>query len=537
MNEWWRGGVIYQVYPRSFLDTNGDGIGDLNGVTQKLDYIASLGVDAVWISPFFASPMKDFGYDVSDYRDIAPMFGTLADFDALIAKARALGLKVMVDLVLSHTSDQHPWFIESRSSRDNPKADWYVWAEPKNDGTPPNNWLSVFGGSAWEWDTKRRQYYLHNFLSYQPDLNYHNPEVRAAILDAAKFWLDRGVQGFRLDAVNFCFHDKNLRDNPPHDGPCQENVPESNPYAMQKHLYDITQPENLSLLEDFRRLLDQYPGAAAVGEVGAADTHLLIPQYTVANRRLHMVYTFRFLNDNFSPAYFREYIEQLEEHLADGWACFAFSNHDVKRAVQRWNVRHPDHQEAFAAMLLALLGSLRGSLCIYQGEELGLEEADIPFEKLQDPYGIRFWPEFKGRDGCRTPMPWQHGAAQAGFTSGEPWLPLPESHKERAVDVQEADKASLLHLYRRFLAWRRSHAALVLGSIQFVDVPEGILAFKRQTEDEHLLCVFNLSPESRTCTLQDNVAPLTDAPVLRAEWSAPTLTLPPYGVFFGHLGR
>lgn len=532
VGSWWRGGVIYQVYPRSFLDTNGDGIGDLNGITQKLDYIASLGVEAVWISPFFASPMKDFGYDVSDYRDIAPIFGTLEDFDRLIAKARSLGLKVMVDMVLSHTSDQHEWFKESRSSRDNAKADWYVWADPKPDGTPPNNWLSVFGGSAWEWDTRRRQYYLHNFLSYQPDLNYHNPQVREAILDAARFWLERGVQGFRLDAVNFCFHDKALRDNPPNLGPCPENVPESNPYAMQEHLYDITQPENLLFMEDFRRLLDQYPGAVAVGEVGAADTHLRIPEYTVQGKRLHMVYTFRFLNDHFSPAHFRDYIEQLEAHLNNGWACFAFSNHDVMRVVQRWNKQHPAHQDDFARMLLALLGSLRGSLCLYQGEELGLEEADIPFEKLQDPYGIRFWPEFKGRDGCRTPMPWET-SERAGFTTGEPWLPIPASHRERSVATQEQQPDSVLHFYRAFLAWRKQQETLLGGSIRFLDAPEHVLAFERQEKGEGMLCVFNLSASEKHCRFARMATPLDDAPAQNAKATDTDIHLPPYGVFFG----
>ena len=268
--DWWRGAVIYQVYPRSFYDSNGDGIGDLPGVTAKLDYIASLNVDAIWLSPFFTSPMKDFGYDVSDYRNVDPIFGTLEDFDELIAEAHKRDLKIMIDQVLSHSSDQHPWFVESRANRDNPKADWYVWADPKSDGTPPNNWLSVFGGSAWAWDSRRKQYYLHNFLTSQPDLNFHNPEVQKQVLSDVKFWLDRGVDGFRLDAINFCFHDPKLRDNPASKAVAEGSigVRKENPYAYQFHKFDKTQPENIDFLKRLRALLDQYPGTTTVGEIG-----------------------------------------------------------------------------------------------------------------------------------------------------------------------------------------------------------------------------------------------------------------------------
>lgn len=531
--QWWRGGIIYQVYPRSFLDTNGDGIGDLTGVTRKLEYIASLGVEAVWISPFFKSPMKDFGYDVSDMTDVDPIFGSIRDFEHLVAKAKSLGLKVMIDLVMSHTSDQHPWFVESRKSCDNAKADWYVWADPKKDGSPPNNWLSIFGGSAWEWDTKRRQYYLHNFLSYQPDLNFHHPQVRAAVLEAAKFWLDLGVHGFRLDTVNFYFHDKELRDNPPNLGEPLDNVPESNPYTMQEHKYDITQPENLAFLEEFRTLLDKYPETAAVGEMGADKSYLLIPEYTKKGKRLHMVYTFRFLNENYSVKYIREYMELLEQHIGEGWPCFAFSNHDVMRAVQRWNKHHPKKQDEFAKFLLALLTSQRGSVCLYQGEELGLPEADIPFDKLQDPYGIRFWPEFKGRDGCRTPMPWESGGHVAGFTSGEPWLPIPDEHRVRAVDVQEHQPDSVLHHFRRFIAWRKQHPALVSGSIAFLDAPDPVLMFIREGEGEKLLCAFNLGIEEVCLEAPAGVAALTDGHGFTSTHKGSQLILPGYGVFYG----
>ena len=293
--EWWRGCVIYQVYPRSYQDTSGDGIGDLIGIADRIEYIASLGVDAIWISPFFTSPMKDFGYDVSDYTNVDPMFGTLGDFDHLVRVAHDHGIRIMIDLVLSHSSDQHPWFVESRMDRTNPKADWYVWAEPKPDGTPPNNWLSIFGGSAWQWDGKREQYYLHNFLTSQPDLNFHNEEVRQALLDVVRFWLDRGVDGFRLDTINFYFHDKELRDNPPLAKELRNDsiAPAVNPYNHQLHVYDKNRPENLEFLRRFRALLDEYPGTTAVGEVGDAQIGLqIVADYTSGGDKMHMCYAF-----------------------------------------------------------------------------------------------------------------------------------------------------------------------------------------------------------------------------------------------------
>ena len=370
--DWWRGAIIYQIYPRSFADSNSDGVGDLPGITDKLDYVASLGVDGIWISPFFTSPMADFGYDVSDYRDIDPLFGTLADFDKLVEKAHSLGLKIIIDQVLSHSSDQHAWFKESRSSRDNPKADWYVWADPRPDGTPPNNWLSIFGGSAWEWDSKRQQYYLHHFLSSQPDINFHNTEVRKELLDVMEFWLKRGVDGFRLDAVNFFYNDKDLRDNPANDGPAPNNVPASNPYARQKHIYDITQPENLTYMEEIRALMDRYGATTTVGEIGDDNPLKTMAEYTEGGNRLHMVYSFDLLADTFSPAFIRDTVETLNNNIGDGWPCWAFSNHDVTRAVTRWEKDAPAelHDER-AKLLLVLLTTLKGSVCLYQGEELG----------------------------------------------------------------------------------------------------------------------------------------------------------------------
>ncbi|MEZ6096206.1 MAG: alpha-amylase family glycosyl hydrolase [Pirellulaceae bacterium] len=400
-SEWWRGAVIYQIYPRSFFDSNGDGIGDLPGVTAKLDYVASLGVDGIWLSPFFESPMEDFGYDVSNYRNVAPMFGTLADFDAMIQKAQALGLKVLVDQVVSHTSNQHQWFQQSRQDSTNERADWYVWADAKPDGTPPNNWLSVFGGSAWEWDPTRMQFFLHNFLASQPDLNFHHPKVVEQVLDDMRFWLDRGVDGFRFDTANFYFHDQELRNNPPNpeSGTSPDVSNRANLYTRQLHIYDKSRPENLGFLKRVRQTLDSYPERTSVGEIGAVNSLELMAQYTSGGDKLHMAYSFDLLTDEFDVSNVVSVVKQLESKIGDGWPCWAMSNHDVCRVATRWG-RNRDPR--FVKTCLSLLLSLRGSLCVYQGEELGLSEADVPFERLQDPYGKRFWPTYKGRDGCRT---------------------------------------------------------------------------------------------------------------------------------------
>ncbi|MBS0591790.1 MAG: alpha glucosidase [Proteobacteria bacterium] len=489
---WWRGAVIYQIYPRSFLDTDGNGVGDLPGIIEKLDYVASLGVDAIWISPFFASPMADFGYDIADYREVDPLFGTMADFDRLLARAHALGLKVMIDQVLSHTSNAHAWFRASREDRTNAKADWYVWADARADGTAPNNWMSLFGGVAWRWEPRRGQYYLHNFLAAQPDLNFHNPEVRAATLANLRFWLDKGVDAFRLDAINFCFHDTQLRDNPakPVDKRVGRGFSPDNPYAFQYHWYNNTRPENLGFLEELRRLTDEYPGTATLGEISSEDSLATTAEYTRAGR-LHMGYSFELLVEDFSAGYIRRTVETLEAKVDEGWPCWAVSNHDVVRAASRWGGATPAPD--FVKLLVALVGSLRGSVCIYQGEELGLPEAEVPFEALQDPYGIAFWPTFKGRDGCRTPMPWLTEGNGAGFTDApKAWLPIPPTHRARAVSRQEADADSPLNAFRAFLRWRKTQAALQWGDIRFLDAPEPVLMFTRTHDDEILLVALNL---------------------------------------------
>lgn len=508
--QWWRGASIYQIYPRSFQDSNGDGIGDLKGIIERLPYVADLGVDAVWLSPFFTSPMKDFGYDVADYCDVDPMFGTLDDFKHLVARAHELGLRVIIDQVLSHTSDQHPWFKESRQNRDNPKADWYVWANAKNDGSPPNNWMSVFVGSAWQWDSKREQYYFHNFLTSQPDLNLHHPQVRAALFDAARFWLDIGVDGFRLDTVNFYIHDAQLRDNPGRGRPvCNDSgVVPNNPYSWQTHLYDKSRPENVDFLRALRAVLNEYPGITTVGEIGDEHPLVLQAQYTSGGDKLHTAYSFSLLAERNSAQYFYTTLSEFEHAVRDGWGCWAFANHDVKRVATRWS-GDPRALRLYASLLM----SLRGSPCFYQGEELGLTEAQLSFEQLQDPYGISMWPEEGGRDGCRTPMVWNANRPNAGFSTGTPWLPVVSEHVDKAVDVQDNDPDSLLNFYRRWLAIRRDMAILWSGAMDFLPQSGDVFAFIRRDAEQGLLCVFNMSDETSTYVLPENCVVLSMAQV------------------------
>jgi len=489
-HEWWRGAAIYQIYPRSFADTNGDGIGDLPGITAHLDHVASLGVDAIWLSPFFTSPMLDFGYDVADYCDVDPIFGTLADFDALVARAHALGLKVLIDQVYSHSSDRHPWFLESRADRTNSKADWYVWADAKPDGSPPNNWQSVFGGPAWTWSAPRRQYYMHNFLPEQPQLHMHLPAVQDAMLDVAKFWLDRGVDGFRIDAINFSMHDPALTDNPP-----APPGPRTRSFDFQQHIHNQSQPEIPAFLERLRALLDRYGATFTVAEVGGPSPEAEMHAFTQGGHRLNSAYGFNFLYaDKLTPALVRDALAQWPDTPGTGWPSWAFENHDAPRAISRWAA--PEHRDAFARMKLMLLVSLRGNIFLYNGEELGLTQVDIPFEALRDPEAIANWPLTLSRDGARTPMPWRADANDhAGFSSGAPWLPIGPDHLTLAVDRQDQDPESLLNLTRHLLAFRRASDALMRGDARVIEASETILAIERSTPDETMLCVFNMSAE------------------------------------------
>ena len=492
---WWRGAAIYQIYPRSFADSNGDGIGDLPGITDRLDYVAGLGVDAVWLSPFFTSPMRDFGYDIADYCAVDPVFGTLADFDALVERAHGLGLKLLIDQVYSHSSDQHPWFKESRSSRDNARADWYVWADAKADGSPPNNWQSVFGGPAWTWDARRGQYYFHNFLSEQPDLNLHDAAVQDAVLDVARFWLDRGIDGFRLDAVNFSMHDPELRDNPP----AMPGGKRRRPFDFQQHLYNQSHPAIADFLERLRGVTDTYGDRFTVAEVGGDQALAEMHAFTRGETRLNSAYGFDFLYaERLTPELVARVAENWPEDA--GWPSWAFENHDAPRAVSRWASN--DDQQGFARTKLLLLCALRGSIILYQGEELGLPQVEVPYDRLQDPEAIANWPHTLSRDGARTPLPWSSNAPGLGFSTGEPWLPLGDSHRALAIDLQQSARDSVLNFTRRCLDLRRAHPALHHGSMRVVEAGEQKLTFERHHGTERLLCTFNLS--DRPCAYRSS---------------------------------
>lgn len=489
---WWRGAAIYQIYPRSFADSNDDGIGDLPGITGRLEHVAMLGADAIWISPFFKSPMDDFGYDVSDYCDVDPIFGTLADFDALVARAHELGLKVTIDQVYAHTSDQHPWFVESRQSRDNPKADWYVWADPKPDGSPPSNWQSVFGGPAWRWDARRCQYYLHNFLASQPQVNAHNPEVQQALLDVMKFWLDRGVDGFRIDALNFLMHDPALRDNPPapYDGRRR-----TRPFDYQLKIYNQSHPGIVGFIERIRALCDEYGAVFTVAEVGGDLAETEMKEFTAGSSRLNSAYGFDFLYaPNITPSFVAEVLAKWPDADGLGWPSWAFENHDAPRALSRWC--SPDQAEAFARMKAVLFASLRGNIIIYQGEELGLEQVEIPFEQLRDPEAIANWPLTLSRDGARTPLPWLTQHEQGGFTSAVPWLPVGSGNLARAVDRQEADPTSLLNLTRSLLQLRRSSPALRWGDFEVLEAGVSVLAARRSYGGQTVNIAINMGAKA-----------------------------------------
>jgi alpha-glucosidase len=484
--QWWRGAAIYQIYPRSFVDSNGDGIGDLPGVAQKLDYVRSLGVDGIWLSPFFTSPMRDFGYDVADYCSVDPVFGTLRDFDAVVERAHGLGLKVIIDQVYSHSSDLHAWFQESRSDRTNSRADWYVWADAKPDGSPPTNWQSVFGGPAWTWDARRGQYYLHNFLSEQPDLNLHNRVVQDALLDVAKFWLDRGVDGFRIDAINFAMHDPQLRDNPP----APNGGKRTRPFDFQQHLYNQSHPDIVKFLERLREVTDSYGDRFTLAEVGGDHALSEMRAFTEGDARLNSAYGFDFLYaENLTP----ELVARVARDWPSkaGWPTWAFENHDAPRAVSRWSGE--DNAELFARTKMLLLATLRGSIILYQGEELGLPQVEVPFERLQDPEAIANWPHTLSRDGARTPMPWRSDDLQLGFSAGEPWLPAGKAHRKLSVDRQESEKDSLLQFTRECLELRHAHEALQTGSMSVTTADDQMLVFERATGCERLRCVFNLS--------------------------------------------
>ncbi len=490
---WWRGAVVYQVYIRSFCDGNGDGQGDFAGLMSKLDYIAGLGVDAIWLSPIHPSPNRDWGYDVSDFENVHPDYGTLADFDALLDAAHARGLKIIIDEVLCHTSDEHAWYIDSwmRGS----KSDWYVWADPKLDGTAPNNWLSAFGGPAWSYHPARRQHYHHKFLRQQPKLNWRNPEAKAAALAVLDFWLERGADGYRLDVANAYLHDETFANNPP--VPLEKRTPAIWSHAAdhQQHLHDCNLPENLECLAEIRRTVEHHAERFVFGEFSEGFERS--GAYASPEEGLHASYTFFMLQaDKLSPDFVKGNYALLERHPLH-WPCVSFCNHDIVRTVTRFGGGHRG-DPALAKLLMALLLSLKGTVLMYQGEELGLPEVDLQRDQLKDPVGDLYYPLFKGRDGCRTPMPWDANAANLGFSTGVPWLPLGPAHRKLAVSEQDGDGQSALNSTRRLLSLRKQEAALRLGDIEFLEAPAPVLAFWRAYEGERVLCVFNLSRENVT---------------------------------------
>ena len=489
---WWKGAVIYRVYVRSFCDGNGDGQGDFAGLISKLDYIASLGVDAIWLSPIHPSPNRDWGYDVSDYDGVHPDYGTLADFGALVAAAHARGLKVLLDEVLAHTSDEHAWFAASRDG-DIEKRDWYVWADPNDDGTVPNNWLSVFGGPAWAYQPARRQYYHHKFLRQQPKLSWTNAQAREAALQVLDLWLARGVDGFRLDVANAYLHDQGLADNPPIP-PAQRGSMEWSAAAnMQRHLHDSNLAENGALLDLIRRRVDAFDSRFVFGEF--SEEFERSGCYLPADKGLHAGYNFALLLAADAPAVIA-HLKTLA-HYPDHWPCIAFSNHDVTRTVSRFG-------DGSAKVMLALLFSLRGTILLYQGEELGLPDVDLTRDQLRDPVGDLYYPLFKGRDGCRTPMPWDGGKPNLGFTAGTPWLPLGPAHAALSVAEQERDARSPLNFARTMLKARRHYPELVHGGLELLDAPEPLVSFRR----DDMICVFNLTKDPQVWSAVPAARPL-----------------------------
>lgn len=503
--EWWRGCALYQVYIRSFKDSNGDGIGDLRGVLEKLDYIESLNVDGFWLSPFFKSPQKDFGYDVTDFRSVDELHGTMSDFKELLAESHRRGLKLLVDFVPAHTSDEHPWFQESRSDKTNPKADWYVWADAADDGTAPSNWLSSFGGSAWTWDPRRSQYYYHPFLDCQPALNLRNPDTMDALIEELDFWFDLGVDGMRLDAVQCLACDPDFRNNPPVSSQGSTILiggGPNNPFGRQSHLFDRDVPEALDIVKKLRDASDKYtPERALIGELADVDSSRLSEKYTAANEGFHAVYDFDLINATPKVETLTEMLDHRSAFLRTGWLMNVFSNHDSKRAVSNLTEFAIDkgYRREAAKLLAFMQFALKGGGILFQGEELGLTHPKLDYEDLRDPWGKNLWPDFAGRDGARTPMPWQETAAHGGFTTGSSWIDLPDEHRALAVDRQESDIRSNLNFVRGLLAWRKDQPLLIFGGervrVRSDELP--VIIWDRYGGDQMLTCVANFSLEAQ----------------------------------------
>ena len=482
--DWHKTAVVYHIYANSFKDSNNDGIGDIQGIIKKLDYLAELGIDAIWLSPIYPSPMVDIGYDIADYKNIDEQYGTMEDFKNLLSEAHQRGIKIIMDLVLNHTSDLHPWFLQSRSSKNNPKRNWYIWRPPKDGkkGKKPNNWITNFGKKAWRYDHKTKEYYLHSFFWQQADLNWRNPEVKEAMFDVMRFWLDMGIDGFRLDVINLIFKDKDLKDN-------------KFRIFGKREIHNRNQSETYELLRDFRKLLDSYPNKASIGEIYTpppGDPKLATSFLGNGKDMLHLVFDFSLIFTLWNAKkYFKVINNYYQKIPKDGWASFFLSNHDIGRSIKRlfWESHKYEKAKLHAIMLL----TLRGTPFIYYGEEIGMENASIPKTHIRDLYGRILYPFYRGRDGARTPMQWSD-KPHAGFSKETPWLPVPENYKTVNVKKQQEDADSVLSLYKTMIALRRKHPALQKGEITFLGKGENnILAYSRKYENEEIIILMNFS--------------------------------------------
>jgi len=532
-HQWWQHAVFYEIYPRSFADSNNDGVGDLKGITSKLDYLKDLGVDAIWISPCFPSPQVDFGYDVSDYEDIDPMYGTLADFDTLASEATKRGIRIILDFVVNHSSVQHPWFVDSKSSRTSKHRDWYIWRDGKGPGQPPNNWTSTFGGSAWKFDPATNQFYYHYFYAEQPDLNWRNPAVKNAMFDVTRWWYHRGVSGFRLDAVDTLFEDSNLQDNP-------IARPGKNAFGdpIEKNEYNTKLPEVHEALRGLRKVADEN-NAVLVGETWTADIAELNKYYGQGNNELQLPMDFLFTTVNkLSPADFRKQIAAVDS--ASGWPTFVISNHDIVRSYDRYG--DGQHNDQIAKLMAALYLTLRGTPIMYYGEEIGMKTTPpTRKEDVKDPIGKTGWPKEKGRDGERTPMQWD-GSENAGFSKATPWLPVPATYKTHNVADELKDRNSVLEFYKQVLSLRHTNRALLDGSYTALNENDpNVLSYLRIYKDQAVLVALNMSGSIQKVNfeLSHNVFSSSKTLVSTPKSSATgdVVVLEPYGVFIGQLSK